>query len=374
MKKNIQTMKEDIKLKVQEQKIAKANRKTVHIQVERTMSPTEAYFKSIKLKEELRHMYLAYGVLRGMTPEVIEQNAKTPYNKDWVKRITEKYELSQHAAASTLSRAGRNGCAKCHGHEGFVETTWTGEDTTATDIPLPQRIQCETCHDFHESLDFENEPNHAIRAMDEITLMAEETTKMVGFTDVESNLCMNCHQSRRNPSYYYADDDLTPLLPGDSIDVSGHYGPHHGPQANFINGLGGYEFGAALGTSGTHESGTNCIECHMTETAADTTGGHTWVASLDGCLTCHADDTDYDVNGAITEIEALVAELHALLVAEGVIDSEGHAVSGRYSATVGGSLWNYILIEEEDMSMGIHNPAYAKVLLNNSITALEALP
>ena len=109
----------------------------------------------------------------------------------------------------------------------------------------------------------------------------------------------------------------------------------------------------------------------MTETAADTTGGHTWVASLDGCLTCHADATDYDVNGAITEIEALVAELHALLVAEGVIDSEGHAVSGRYSATVGGSLWNYILIEEEDMSMGIHNPAYATALLNASIAALQ---
>jgi len=237
MKKNIQTMKEDIKLKVQEQKIAKANRKTVHIQVERTMSPTEAYFKSIKLKEELRHMYLAYGVLRGKTPEVIEQNAKTPYNKDWVKRITEKYELSQHAAASTLSRAGRNGCAKCHGHEGFVETTWTGRDTTATSIPIPTRIACRTCHDFHNSLDFENEPNHAIRTNDAVTLIAEDTEVSVEFTtNDESNLCMNCHQSRRNPSYYYADDDLTPGIPDDSIDVSGHYGPHHGPQANFING------------------------------------------------------------------------------------------------------------------------------------------
>lgn len=355
----------DIKLKVQEQKIAKANRKTVHIQVERTMSPTEAYFKSIKLKEELRHMYLAYGVLRGKTPEVIEQNAKTPYNKDWVKRITEKYELSQHAAASTLSRAGRNGCAKCHGHEGFVETTWTGRDTTATSIPIPTRIACRTCHDFHNSLDFENEPNSAIRTMDEVTLMTEGET--VGFTNTESNVCMNCHQSRHG-----APDDSDPAA---ITEVGGHYGPHHGPQANFINGYEGYEFGGVMSTSGSHESLASCVDCHMFDTGVDTTGLHTFVPGIEACTGCHADATDFDINGRVTEIGDLLADLTADLLAAGMIEVDGAGYDAiedtSYQADSVGALWNWILVNE-DMSMGIHNPDYAEVLLLNSINALAA--
>jgi hypothetical protein len=364
MKKNIQTMKEDIKLKVQEQKIAKANRKTVQIQVERTMSPTEAYFKSIKLKEELRHMYLAYGVLRGKTPEVIEQNAKTPYNKDWVKRITEKYELSQHAAASTLSRAGRNGCAKCHGHEGFVETTWTGRDTTATSIPIPTRIACSTCHDFHMSLDFENDPNHAIRKMDEVKLMTQDAT--VGFTNVESNLCMNCHQSRHAQPDNAVGTAIT--------EVGGHFGPHHGPQANFINGLNGYEFGAALSVKGPHETSGDCIQCHMYDDSDDAKGGHNWVPGEEGCLACHAATDSDRLAGVVSDIHNQLVVLQGLLDDAGLLEPDTatdgtisfHPNPGIYDTDAAGSLWNYLIVEE-DKSGGVHNPDYAEVLLANAI-------
>jgi len=270
-----------------------------------------------------------------------------------------EWETSTHATGGHERYGSMNACAKCHAHEGFVETVWTGQDTTATGIALPQKIQCKTCHDFHPSLDFENEPNSAIRTVKEVTLMMGGT---VGFTNIESNLCMNCHQARS------AGPDDTD---GDAqTELGRRFGPHYGPQANFINGLLGYEFGVSLGTSGVHESGASCVACHMVEAAADTTGGHTWYPGLESCTTCHTDATDYDINGALTEIEGLLADLKAAMDAAGMLDVDGEIIEEVfYGADSVGAAWNYVLVLD-DQSNGIHNPAYAKVLLNNSIDYL----
>lgn len=283
--------------------------------------------------------------------------------------VTAQYLNTLHATSqtfypgspTTVSYAGgRNDCAKCHSTEGFIETLWTGLDTTANDIPLPQGLKCETCHDFHSSLDFENESNNAIRTTMAVTLMAggEE----VEFENEESNLCMNCHQSRKNP----ADDaDGTAI-----VFVAEHYGPHHAPQANFINGLGGYEFGSVLATSGVHESGASCVSCHMHKDSTET-GGHSWAPGIESCTTCHSGATDFDVNGGKTEIEGLMADLTAALITAGMLDAEGHAIEEvSYQADSVGALWNLLLLEE-DASVGIHNPAYAKALLNNSLAVFN---
>ncbi len=270
-----------------------------------------------------------------------------------------------------------NGCAKCHTAEGFIETVWTGQDTTAMGIPLPSGVRCKACHDFHSSLDFENEPNHAIRQTMAVTLIAGGD--VVEFTNAESNLCMNCHQAEHG-----APDDAVPTA---IVVVEEHWGPHHGPQANFINGYVGYEFGVVLSTSGPHESGASCVSCHMAEVVGDTTGGHTFMPGLVACLTCHPSATDFDVNGAVTVIAGLLDELEAALFAAGMVDDKGHATESQeedldadppepeiiisYEADVAGALWNYILLEE-DASMGIHNPDYATALLTNSINALTA--
>ena len=283
--------------------------------------------------------------------------------------ITTQYLGTLHATSqtfypgspTTVSYAGgRNDCAKCHSTEGFIETLWTGADTTANNIPLPQGLRCETCHDFHSSLDFENEQNSALRATDAITLIAGDVE--VGFENVESNLCMNCHQARTSP----ADDADGSAM----VFVSPHYGPHHAPQANFINGIGGYEFGAALSTSGLHESGSDCISCHMHEGGTET-GGHTWAPGIEACTTCHLDATDFDVNGGETEIKGLMDDLTAALITAGMLDADGHAIEGvSYQADSVGAMWNLLLLEE-DKSHGIHNPAYAKALLNNSLSVFN---
>jgi len=283
--------------------------------------------------------------------------------------IETQYLTSLHATSQTFYpgspttveyAGGRNDCARCHSTEGFIETLWTGQDTTANDIPLPSGLRCETCHDFHKSLDFENEPNQAIRATDAITLIAGGVE--VEYDNEESNLCMNCHQARSNP----ADDADGAAI----VEVTSHYGPHHAPQANFINGLGGYEFGAALSTSGEHESGSDCVSCHMYEGSAET-GGHTWAPGVGACISCHPDATDFDINGGETEIKGLMEDLTAALITAGMLDADGHAIEEvSYQADSVGALWNLLLLEE-DKSRGIHNPEYAKALLNNSLAVFN---
>jgi len=271
-----------------------------------------------------------------------------------------EWETSTHATGNHARYGSRNGCAKCHAHEGFVETVWTGQDTTAAGFALPQQIRCETCHDFHSSLDFENEANSAIRTIEAVALM---TGGDVEFSNAESNLCMNCHQSR-----HAAPDDSDGDL---STEVWGHFGPHHGPQANFINGLVGYEFGVSLGTSGTHETGASCVSCHMVSTDDAATGNHNFVPAIEACTGCHSGATDFDINGAVTEIAGLLTDLHDALDAAGMLDVDGDVIEDVfYGADSVGAAWNYVLVLE-DQSGGIHNPAYAKALLTNSINALD---
>ncbi len=263
---------------------------------------------------------------------------------------------------------GRNDCAKCHSAEGFIETVWTGQDTTAMGIPLPSGVRCKACHDFHSSLDFENEPNSAVRQTMAVTLIAGGD--VVEFDNAESNLCMACHQSREEAP----DDAVATAI----VVIEEHWGPHHGPQANLINGLVGYEYRGEVASvmgGGPHD----CISCHMSEVVGDTLGGHTWVADVEGCVACHT----------VVDVHTELAALQTALFDAGMVDASGHVIESHeadpdatppvteliisYEADVAGALWNYILLEE-DASMGIHNSAYALDLIAESIKAIPAAP
>jgi hypothetical protein len=105
---------------------------------------------------------------------------------------------------------------------------------------------------------------------------------------------------------------------------------------------------------------------------------HTFEPSLANCQTCHADLDTFDRNGVQTEIEALLAEVQGLLIEAGIIDvtlldDEGQidnrSVVGEYPEEVAAAMWNYIFVLE-DQSRGVHNPAYAKALLEAARAAL----
>ena len=98
---------------------------------------------------------------------------------------------------------------------------------------------------------------------------------------------------------------------------------------------------------------------------------HTFEPDVDNCQTCHADLEDFDRNGVQTEVEAMLEELHELLVAEGLLTEEGHPVVGLYPEAQAWALWNYIFVAEEDGSLGVHNSKYTIDLLEASIAAFE---
>ncbi len=284
--------------------------------------------------------------------------------------ITGAYQTSGHFAATTLNRGGSQSCARCHGNEGFVETQFTGQDTTATAFTIVTPISCGTCHDFHNSLDFENDgPDYALRATHPVALIIDPTV-IVDFGS-SSNTCANCHQARTNEPYAA---NVAASAPTDSFTVtSTHYGPHHGPQSNLLSGNGFAELAGTMAypTESSHLAAeATCVTCHMGENA-NGVGGHSWHTSLANCTAaCHTGITSFDNNGAQTAIVAQLEELKVLLQTAGIVDDAGHVVKGTYPMVTAQSFFNYIAIEE-DRSKGVHNPAYAKALLTNSIEAMQ---
>ncbi len=70
----------------------------------------------------------------------------------------------------------------------------------------------------------------------------------------------------------------------------------------------------------------------------------------------------------------MIDELGALLVAEGVLSdatADGHPTVEEAPENVALALWNWIYVAHEDGSMGVHNPAFTKALLQAGLDALQ---
>ncbi|MFA9389057.1 MAG: hypothetical protein ACERKD_04590 [Prolixibacteraceae bacterium] len=278
-----------------------------------------------------------------------------------------QYETSGHGIGAYVGYAGgRNTCAKCHSNEGFLETQHTGRDTTATTIAIPTRIGCETCHSGnHESFDAENDGlDYKLTTKKAVPLLIFNGEKSVDF-GTSSNLCANCHQPRTGAPVADAD--------GNFKITSTHYGPHHGPQATYLEGVGAAEIAGSVAYpaphTGAHAMTAGCVACHMGPAEGEG-GGHTFTPTVASCTACHTDATKLDINGVQTEVEALLEELATALKAKGVLDADGVVVPAVYSADLAKAFYNYIGIEE-DRSLGVHNPAYIKAVLKNTIAKVK---
>lgn len=282
-------------------------------------------------------------------------------------QIEASFAMSSHGQGNYAGYAGgRNGCAKCHSHQGFMETTATGRDTTATGFSIPLAFTCETCHSGHVSFDFENDgPDYALRTTAPVPLLMDGNTTVVDFGN-NGNLCLICHQPRRPAP---VDDGE-----GNFNITSSHYGPHHGPQGTLLEGVGGYEFAGpeAYPTTTTSHRTAGCTTCHMAEADA-TTGGHTFLPNISGCTACHADATSMDINGKMTEMENLLDELAVILVEKGVLSGDHgdyHVVKGVFPVEVAAAFYNWDMVFE-DRSNGVHHVAYTTALIKNTLDAMK---
>jgi len=265
------------------------------------------------------------------------------------------WEESLHGSGEATAYAGgRADCSGCHSGGGFSAAIAAGINPAGPQEsadPNPSRPDCRACHQVHTSYTGED---WALTTTEPIAMLAFEDVTYDGGT---GNLCANCHQAR------------TPI--DEAVDgmievTSTHWGPHHGPQSAMLLGLAGG--GGVEGSPGAHATMVEdtCVSCHMGEGDV-----HTFEPNVAACQGCHADIEDFDVNGLQTEVQASLDELEAALRAKGLLDEEGTMVVGSYPEAEAAALWNWIYINLEDKSLGVHNPAYTKALLEASLEALQ---
>jgi len=90
-KQSIQTLKEHIKQLSASQKAIKPQRKEVHFDGKRTMPAWKAVQQHLINRYDLRHLYIAYGIMRGRTIDQIEPKRKTKFDQSKVNQIIESY-------------------------------------------------------------------------------------------------------------------------------------------------------------------------------------------------------------------------------------------------------------------------------------------
>ena len=275
------------------------------------------------------------------------------------------YLYSGHATGSTASRGSSASCAACHSNEGFIDYTTLGA-VNENGYENPTKINCSTCHDTHTTFDFENDGfDYALRTLRGVDLITDS-----GYTinyEGTSNLCANCHQPRSGP----------PVDDGQGMYeiTSTRFGPHHGPQSTFLEGIQGGEVAGtteypAVG-SATHRTGSSCTQCHMGETTGEIDGNHTWIPTENACLQCHTNGSPDGVAGLEDDMATLLTLLKDVGILEEDEDGDVSPVRGIYSISEAEAAWNYILLLE-DSSKGVHNPRYARALVANSIEAVDA--
>ncbi|MFC2018588.1 hypothetical protein ACFLU4_01355 [Chloroflexota bacterium] len=274
-----------------------------------------------------------------------------------------QYGASLHGAGFTFERNGTD-CAICHTSEGFTERNEAGTMEIAATIENPSPVNCTTCHEIHTTY---TEADWGLTVTSPVKLELTGETIDLG----KGNLCTSCHQ----PRWAY---EVPEVGGGDYEIASTRFGPHHGPQSTMLTGKAGY--GNFAGSNVHAAIPDGCTSCHMADAYGKQAGGHTMsmayeyhghdVPSVAGCESCHSGIEDFDRNGLQTDVRALVEELKGLLVDQGLITESGSGITGTFTSEQAGALWNYKTVTE-DRSDGIHNPQFAKSLLQTGIDALK---
>jgi formate-dependent nitrite reductase cytochrome c552 subunit len=274
-----------------------------------------------------------------------------------------QWAYSKHASGDNIDRNNR-GCQVCHTSQGFVARV-TGAAIPSV-VENPTAIHCFTCHAPHTNTSLK------------LRVTAAQTLEDgVSFDIHGGNICAACHHARYDVNTYVEEPS----------ELSTHWGPHHGPQADMLFGSNAYEFAdnPPYGQT-THRSATEdgCLDCHFKSTIDYRVGGHSFNMMFvrengdtllnTACGGCHGTLTDFNRNGVQDSVQTLMEDLLARLVAAGLMDAEGEPLEGvTTSQDSAGAVWNFLLAEE-DRSKGIHNAQYIIDFLNASIDFIEAGP
>jgi len=265
---------------------------------------------------------------------------------------------SVHGSGEAYLRGTSASCAGCHSGGAFSERIAAGLNPGEVENgdPNPTRQDCRTCHQIHTTYTGDD---WALETTDAVELAFVEGAT---FDGGEGNLCAQCHQPRRDGPV--AEDGVI-------TGISSHWGPHHGPQSAMLLGVAG---AGAEGKPGAHYTmvENTCVGCHLGEGK-----NHSFEPDVAVCQACHADAENFDINGVQTEVQAMIDELGDKLVAAGALTEnspDGHptdeVIANGAPENIGIALYNWLYVAHEDKSLGVHNPAYTKALLQAGLDAL----
>jgi len=291
-------------------------------------------------------------------------------------KVAQFNENSVHGTGESFVRGEGVACAGCHGSEGTKARINAGlppHDPSVVGVVNVSPFNCRTCHDIHTTY-----------TKDDFSLTGDEQAVKFEYSDGTfdggaGNLCANCHQIR-NPKPEVKD--------GNIAITSQRYGTHYGTESQMLVGEGG--LGDVSGSPSPHYSKVKdtCVGCHMGDEY-----NHTYLPKVVRCQDCHVDAKNFDVNGVQTEIEAMLEELHTLFVEKKLMNPDEVAnpsnLWGIYDPAadkwsnpsadaplivpeaVANAMWNYKFVTY-DQSMGAHNSAYAKALLEAALETMKA--
>ncbi|HEX6268959.1 MAG TPA: cytochrome c3 family protein [Anaerolineales bacterium] len=302
----------------------------------------------------------------GPTAEITDLSCTECHNDTTliVSKQAQFREKSVHGTGEAFERGTSGACAGCHGSEGAKVRINAGlppHDPSVEGITNVSPYNCRTCHNIHTTY---TRADFSLTGNDQPV-----TLEMTGgtFDGGKGNLCANCHQIRNE----------LPVAADGNIDLGENtrYGPHYGVEAAMLLGEGG--LGGVSGSPSAHYQAVEntCVNCHMGDER-----NHTYEPEVARCQTCHADAENFDINGVQTEVQAMLDEVHELLVASGIMAADytddagelqvGRSIPGVYPEAVAQAMWNYKLVVY-DQSRGVHNSAFAKALLQQALDALR---
>ena len=319
----------------------------------------------------------------------------------------EEWEESGHANIPLTEDDGEGGlavnhdltnssCNPCHSGMQFG-VIHNGDEaldlsTLTVDDPLKdQVIGCATCHDPHS-----NEYEAQLR-------MDSAGTVDIPFSDTDGvpttvggagtgTICIECHNGRRDRGDY----------DGQMASGSGHFGPHGNPQGPVLYGLMGADLGETpmvidYDTEHPHLNWNenSCTTCHMyrrdyISSDEPALWGHNFIPRFERCVECHGNFAGDEeafwlwVEEYKAEIQAMMDAFLAAWPAEWMEDGEpvnrdtdpatgvGPARDDAVGAAYRAALWNYYLVMN-DSSMGVHNPAFTKSLLEEATASVIEL-
>ncbi len=278
-----------------------------------------AYNYQVSLKDPGRFAHGGKYIIQLLYDSIEDLNAglSTPVDISNARRIDHGHFAGSEEAFRHWDEDGAvpASCSKCHSAAGLPLFAKDGVTITQ---PTSNGLKCETCHS--DLSDF------SIYQFEQVTFPSGATVSF-GEDNLESNLCINCHQGRESTASVNA--AIGDLAPDESSENLRFRNIHYFAAGATLFGTevqGAYEYeGQTYVGRNEHVAGfDSCVECHDTHALEveymECADCHEGVSTPEDLKNIRVSEVDYDGDGDVAEglygeVDTIRAALYDALVA-----------------------------------------------------------